>query len=162
MVPAWARNFNESQLVFLLGRPLSLLARGLHPVVRLGPEEVEAALVGAARYADPSFAPAGVTDPDALASWVYRSMPRRERKSFEYAAHNYAAAPSDVGRWHQAVRRTGARAALLLCDDVLAAVDVWKRVTGEQTATAPSVADLLRFWVSREAVQYRRGAAEGQ
>jgi len=50
---------------------------------------------------------------------------------------------------------TASRVALLVCDDLVAAVKVLERTSREALKDNASAADLVRFWVSDPAIRFR-------
>ena len=79
------------------------------------------------------------------------------RSRIQDAATTFAATPTqDIYRWVRDVRRMGARAALLVCDDLLAAYEA----LGPDVGAEDLVADLARFWVSDPAMRFRRRVAQ--
>jgi hypothetical protein len=73
--------------------------------------------------------------------------------------------PADLARWHSAIIHTAIRAALLVCDDLAAAIDILPAIVDLPTTKGPAlvqsselVRDLVRFWVSNRATSVRRNA----
>ena len=166
-VPASVLKLPESGQAFMLARILANVARKLHAVDRLSPEQLELLLGAAARMVDTSF-PATASGEEAIASLsrrVARALPWIGRGGIEDAARDYAAARR-VGsaEWVRRVRTSAARAALLVGDDLAAAVAAVRRSEGDLSgATGPTLAegtrlaeDLLGFWVSDGALAVRR------
>ena len=96
---------------------------------------------------------------------VSRALPWIGRGGIEDAARDYAAARRvDVADFVRRVRTSAARAALLVADDLTAAVTAVRRsegdlsgVTGATLADGNRLAeDLLGFWVSEGALAVRR------
>jgi tetratricopeptide (TPR) repeat protein len=167
LVPSAVLKLSESGQVFALARVLANVARKLHAVDRLGPEQLELLLGAAARMVDASF-PATASGEEAIASLsrrVSRALPWIGRGGIEDAARDYAAARRvDPVEWARRVRTSAARAALLVSDDLAAAVTVVRRSEGDLSgATGPTLAegsrladDLMGFWVSEGAISVRR------
>ncbi len=167
MIPAHVTTLRESEQVFLLTRPIVLLARGLQVVGRLAPAEIALLVVAAVRVADPTFG-MGVADDDFLsqqARRVPKSLSRRGRRALEEAAPLYMGSPqNDFETWVQDTRRTAARAAAILSDDLPASITLLRRMEGDLAglrgvALQQGMAmmhDLLRFWVSDAAFAVRR------
>jgi hypothetical protein len=154
-----------AQQVFLLGRALTAMAVGLHPVLLVPSREFPRLLTAAARAALPEF---GGADPglEELAHRIRKGQSRKWRKAHESAAAAYAAAPlTNAGGWQRQAAQTLNRAATLLADDVSAAVAALPSLTDAGTSPPPKsqplaeeAADLLRFWMSEPATRFRRRA----
>jgi tetratricopeptide (TPR) repeat protein len=167
MVPAHVTSLRETEQVFLLARPLALLARGLQVVGRLAPAEVALLVVSAVRSVDPSYG-AGMADEDFLiqqAKRVQKALSRRGRRALEEVAPLYmSSAQPDFEVWCQEVRRTSVRSAAILADDLPASITLLRRMEGDLAglrgvALQQGMAlmhDLLRFWVSDAAFAVRR------
>src|SRR6185503_5606145 len=146
---------------------LANVARKLHAVDRLSPAELELLFGAAARMVDTSF-PATTSGEEAIVSLsrrVSRALPWIGRGGIEDAARDYSAVrKADPAEWVRRVRTSAARAALLVCDDLSAAVTAVRRSEGDLSgATGASLAegtrlaeDLLGFWVSEGALSVRR------
>ncbi len=159
MMPSWAQQLSHPQLVYLLAVPLAHVSRETHPLLRIPEEEVPLLLAAAARAAAPSFGGgvASETDLDARARALQKAVPRRDRRRLEEAAARYAASPpANVAAWARAMRRTAARAALLVCDDLGSALEVVARTSGESLGPDNLPSDLARFWVSNPARRFRK------
>jgi hypothetical protein len=160
-VPEWAGSLPRSALVFLLARPLVNVARDVHVVYRVSTQELGLVLAGAARQVVPAFR-SGVGIEAELEEHeraVARAIPRRSRKAVTTAAEQYARAPGDLKRWVREVHRSAARIALLLSDDLVAAMELVQRTSGETLQREGAATDLLRFWSSEAAVRHRRGGS---
>ncbi len=167
LVPATVTQLSEIEQGFLLARPLSNIARRLHAVNRLSPREIELLLVAATRSVDPSFA-VGIADEEFLvahAKKVQKSLSRRGRKAVEDAAQLYVgAARVDFTELSERIRRSAARAAVVLADDLPACVTLIRRTEGDLAglrgqALAQGMelaADLMRFWISDASATLRR------
>ncbi|HEU5076405.1 MAG TPA: tetratricopeptide repeat protein, partial [Polyangiaceae bacterium] len=167
LVPEYMGNLAEPQQVFMLGRVMANVARGLHAVDKLAPHSLEILLAGAARTADPNFG-TGLADEEymqSMARRVYKSFPWLGRGRMEEAAAVYLGAKlPDINEWVRKVRLTAARSALLLADDLPGPIDLVRRTeadlsgaTGEQLNHGVRlVHDLMRFWVSDPAFALRR------
>ncbi|MGF1465260.1 MAG: tetratricopeptide repeat protein [Sandaracinaceae bacterium] len=154
----WERE-TRAALAFQLARPLTLIAQGLHPLDVLGPGELEAVLAGAARHQDPTFAWRG-HGADALegqARRVSRALPWLHRGRLADAAGTFSAQPTDdLEGWVASVQRLARRAALLVADDLAAALGLLDEPLGPDNAAT----DLLRFWVSDAALRFRQAVAQ--
>jgi tetratricopeptide (TPR) repeat protein len=168
LVPPFVQKLRESAQVFLLGRVFAQVARRIHPVERLGADALELLLAAAARIVEPSFpAPvrAGENSVAALSKRVSRALPWLGRGSIEDAARAYASSPSvDFNDWALRARLSAARAAVLVADDLPAAVLVTRQTEGDLSgAQGAALAfgtrqsrDLLSFWLSDGALAVRR------
>ena len=167
LIPAMALKLPEAGQVFVLARVFANVTRKLHAVDRLTPAELELLFGGAARMVDSTF-PATSLGEDSIASSsrrVSRALPWIGRGGIEDAARDYAAARRvDVPEFVRRVRTSAARAALLVADDLTAAVTAVRRSEGDLSgATGATLAegnrlaeDLLGFWVSEGALAVRR------
>jgi hypothetical protein len=170
LVPASVTGLAEPAMVFGLGRVFASLARGLAAIERLDADELRLLFGAAARGVDASFG-GGSADEEQLASLqrrVAKAMPWLGRGAIEDAARAYAnAPPADVGEWLMAARLTSARAAVIVCDDIVSAADFLRRTEGEPTNDAASfkarrlLGDLLGFWISDAAFALKRRLGMG-
>lgn len=167
LVPAHVTTLREPEQVFLFARPLALLARGGHALGRLAPAEIALLLIAACRALDPSFG-AGVSDEDFLQQQqrrVQKAMSRRSRRALEEIGPTFMATPRpDWEQWAFEHRKSAARAASLLADDLPSSIALVRRMEGDLAglrgaALAQGINlthDLLRFWVSDAAFALRR------
>jgi tetratricopeptide (TPR) repeat protein len=167
LVPAHVTGLSETEQVFCLARPLANIARGLHAVNKLPPREVEMLLVAAARLADPSYG-IGMADEDFLSGYarrVQKALSRRGRRNAEEAAALFlGAAPVDYTDWCEKIRRTAARAAVVVADDLPTCVTLLRRTEGDLAGLKGAalaqgmdlVADLMRFWIGDPSFALRR------
>ncbi|HYJ11701.1 MAG TPA: tetratricopeptide repeat protein, partial [Polyangiaceae bacterium] len=172
LVPANVAGLPESAAVFALARVFASLTRGLSAIERLDAGDLRLLLGAAARGVDSSFG-SGSADEDQLASLqrrVAKAMPWLGRGAIEDAARAYAKDPPvDVGEWLLGARMTSARAAAIVCDDIVAAADFLRRAEGEQSgatgaallASQRLLGDLLGFWVSDAAFAMKRRLGMG-
>jgi hypothetical protein len=148
------------------------IAAGLHAVDKLTPRELEIVLAAVARRVSPGFG-AGLTSEEVLDDIhkrFYKALPRRARKDVEGAARAYVrASERDFAALTHAVVANARRIALLVADDLLAAVDVLRRVerdlaelSGARLLLHPSVRDLVRYWISPEADALRQRLGIGE
>lgn len=160
LVPRAVESARDSVLAFHLARPLALLSRLLHPVDRVDPLTLERILVGAARHFEPGFTLHPDDDEAELeeeSRRVGRAIGFFSRGRIQDPATSFAAAPTrDVGQWVLDVRRMAARAALLVCDDLLSAYEA----LGDAAGPDDLPGDLARFWVSDPAMRFRRRVAQ--
>src|SRR5690606_7694563 len=120
LVPASLETAPDARLAFELARPLALLSRHLHALDPISPELLENILVGAARQYEEDFSLGSVTpELEAETRRVAKALPWLQRGRIQDAATSFAAKPTDVRAWVRDVRRMAARAALLVCDDLL-------------------------------------------
>ena len=159
LVPASVAGLAEAGVVFALSRAFASQARGLAPLERLKGDELRLLLGATARGVDGSFG-SGTPDEDELAALqrrVGKAMPWLGRGAIEEAARAYASAPpSDFEEWRLAARMTSARAAAIVCDDIVAAADFLRRTEGELSGAqatrswpAALLGDMLGFWSRR-------------
>ncbi|HHH27440.1 MAG TPA: hypothetical protein ENK57_03690 [Polyangiaceae bacterium] len=164
MVPASVADLPEAQRIFLLSRPLAAIAAGLHPVLKLGPEETGLVLAAAVRRLVPNFED-GHHDMDRLAIVQDRLSPSWfGRGKVDEAVQRYYAQPVDTATWGPTVKQTATRVAAILCSDVSAAMD-GLRIAGDiegnakgeaLVASSAIAADTLRNWMSERALEVRR------
>jgi hypothetical protein len=138
----------------------------------LDADDLRLLLGAAARGADPSFG-SGTVDDDSLASLqrrVAKAMPWLGRGAIEDAARVYADNPPlDVEEWRLQARMTSARAAAVVCDDIVSAAELLRRTEGDLSGAqgAPLLAgrrllgDMLGFWVSDSAFAMKRRLGMG-
>jgi hypothetical protein len=97
-------------------------------------------------------------------------MPWLGRGAIEEAARAYANAPPlDLGEWLLAARMTSARAAAIVCDDIVSAAELLRRSEGDLSSAEPEAAhrarrllgDMLGFWVSDGAFALKRRLGMG-
>jgi tetratricopeptide (TPR) repeat protein len=168
LVPPFAQKLGESGQAFVLGRVFAQIARKLHAVDRLGPDALELLLAAAARGVEPGFPPPARVGEDslaALAKRVSRALPWLGRGAIEDAAQGYAGSPSvDFKDWVLRARMSAARAALLVSDDLPAAVLVTRQTEGDLSGAEGAALgvgtrltrDLMAFWLSEGALAVRR------
>jgi hypothetical protein len=172
LVPANVAGLPEPMAVFALARCFASVARGLSAIERLNAEELRLLLGGAARGENSSFG-AGSPDEDLLATMqrrVGKAMPWLGRGAIEEAARAYANAPPlDLGDWLLAARMTSARAAAIVCDDIVSAAEFLRRTEGDLSNADGEAAhrarrllgDMLGFWVSDGAFAMKRRLGMG-
>lgn len=161
------RRLPITQQVFLLAYALGPIAQRLHPALALRTNELELALVGAARGVVPSFTLRGVLTPEIeeAKEILRKSITRKYRRAAELASTDLAAnPPADLARWHSGIIHTAIRAALLVSDDLAGALDILPTIVDLPTTKGPAlvqsselVRDLVRFWISNRATSLRRG-----
>ncbi|MEC7523811.1 MAG: tetratricopeptide repeat protein [Myxococcota bacterium] len=158
LVPARVANARDPVLAFHLARPLALLSRHLHPLDAVPDDTTTHLLVGTARQFDPTFVVAGLDESllDVETKRVGKAIGFFSRGRIQDAATSFAADPTrDLRAWATSARRMAARAALLVCDDLLAAIEA----LGEDLGPDNTASDLARFWVSDPAFRFRRAVA---
>jgi cellulose synthase operon protein C len=172
LVPASVTGLPEPVAVFALARCFASVARGLAAIERLDAEELRLLLGGAARGEDSSFGGGGKDD-ELLSSMqrrVSKALPWLGRGTIEVAARSYAnAPPSDFGEWLLGARMTSARAAAIVCDDIVSAADFLRRAEGDLSGAASKdslqarrlLGDMLGFWVSDGAFALKRRLGMG-
>jgi hypothetical protein len=101
---------------------------------------------------------------------VSKAMPWLRRGAIEDAARAYASSPTlDIEEWRLSARMTSARAAAVVCDDVVSAADFLRRAEGDLSgAQGPALlagrrllGDVLGFWVSDGAFAMKRRLGMG-
>lgn len=167
LVPAPVADLPEPQQVFLLARPLYLVARRIHPVAKLQPREIQVLLAAAARQVDPSFG-AGLTSDEYLQEHgrrLQRALPRRARRTVEDLARRHLAAPPvDFPSVVAGAEGAALRVAAVLADDLQACVEVLQRTERDLQGLSGAallrrsgpVHDVVRFWLSDDALALRR------
>jgi len=172
LVPANVAGLSEPGVVFALARVFASMTRGLAAIERLDADELRKLLGAAARTADSSFG-GGAPDEDELVSLqrrVAKAMPWLGRGAIEDAARAYASAPPlDVNEWRLGALMTSARAAAIVCDDIVSAADLIKRTEGELSGAKGDtlmagrrlLGDMLGFWVSDGAFAMKRRLGMG-
>jgi hypothetical protein len=172
LVPANVAGLSEPGIVFALARVFASMTRGLAAIERLDADELRKLLGAAARSVDSSFG-SGTPDEDERASLqrrVAKAMPWLGRGAIEEAARAYANAPAlDVAEWRLGAHMTSARAAAIVCDDVVSAADLVRRTEGELSGAKGDsllagrrlLGDMLGFWVSDSAFAMKRRLGMG-
>ncbi|MBX3268882.1 MAG: tetratricopeptide repeat protein [Sandaracinaceae bacterium] len=162
LVPQGIAEMPEAHRVFALAKAMANISVGLYAVDRLTPRELEIVLAATCRRLSPGFG-AGLTSEDVLddiGKRLYRALPRKNRgRPLDDASRAYVAAkPIDFAHFVEAVQTSASRIALVLCDDLSAALDVLKRterdlgeLSGAKLLRHPTASRLARFWVSPEA-----------
>jgi cellulose synthase operon protein C len=172
LVPSHVTSLNEGQQVFVFGRMLATLSRGLGVAEALSPTALGQLLVAAARTVEPGF---GLGQHDeqelgALSRRLGRVVSWRTRRTLEDAARRYVAnPPTALGDFLATLRAGAARAALILSDNLPGAAVLVRRYEGDLsgldlgavTQGTALLRDLLRFWVSDAAfaLRHRLGMA---
>ncbi|MCB9593572.1 MAG: tetratricopeptide repeat protein [Sandaracinaceae bacterium] len=161
LIPQPIAEMAEPQRVFALAKAMANISVGLYAVDRLTPRELEIVLAATSRKVSDGYG-AGLTSEDVLedvSKRLFRALPRRNRRPAEDAARAYVSAKSiDFAHFVEAVVTSASRIALVVCDDLVAALDVLRRterdlgeLTGQKLVRHPMVSRLIRFWVSPEA-----------
>ncbi len=165
MMPAGLHDLGEAHAVFALARAMSDIAIGLHAVDKLTPRELEIVLASVSRRVAPGFGQ-GLTGEDVLddiGKRLYKALPRKSRKQLDDLARSYVGASAiEFAQYVEAMMTSANRIALLVCDDLAAAVEVLRRnerdlagLEGAALLRHPIVARLVRFWVSPDAEALR-------
>ncbi|HJL14562.1 MAG TPA: tetratricopeptide repeat protein, partial [Sandaracinaceae bacterium LLY-WYZ-13_1] len=166
LVPAAVAELSEAHRVFVLARALADVGAGAHGVDKLTPRELEIVLASICRRVADGFG-AGLTSEDILddiGKRLYKALPRRARKGVDDLATAYVEGERvDFAHFTEAVITSANRVALLVCDDLAAAVESLQRterdladLSGPALLRHPMVARLLRFWLSPEADHLRQ------
>lgn len=167
VLPASFASRSDVEQVFLLARPLANVARGLSAVDALPDVDLGLLLAAAGRLVDPSFASGQVDEGslEPLMRRVSKSISWLARGRVEDATRAYLAEGAfDASDFALRVRLSAARAALLVADDVVSAVQVLRRTEGDLSGAKPPrsdvavrlIRDMVYFWVSDPAMQVRR------
>jgi hypothetical protein len=165
MVPQHVADAKESERVFLLARPLSLVARGLHPALTLGARELGRLIAASMQSVAPGYGQEryGMEDLTQVNKRLMKALSRRARKALEGVVQPFIEDPRvDVERWIASVPLSSTRVAAILANDLPAAALAVKRTSGERADGAALVqrsalvADLLRLWPSELAFDVRR------
>jgi hypothetical protein len=165
LLPYWITELPHSQQVFLIAHAMLNLARGTHIIELFSPRDLEVLMTAAGRTAIPEFGGRIATSEvlDECQRQIARGIPRKKRKAFEASAEAYARSRGpDVGTFVQWAQQTARRVALIVADDLLAAVAVVARAEemGDKKGVAlvrasPIISDLLKVWVSKPAMMLR-------
>ncbi|HZO15515.1 MAG TPA: tetratricopeptide repeat protein, partial [Polyangiaceae bacterium] len=169
MVPQLVADSKEAERVFLLGRPLSLIARGLHPAATLGPRELGRLIAATLQGVAPGYGHERypLEELRELHKRLQKVLSRRGRKALEPVVQQYLEDPPiDFERWVASVPLSSTRAAALLANDLPGAVQAIRRASADHARLdgaplvqrSPVVADLMRFWTSDVAFEVRRSA----
>jgi tetratricopeptide (TPR) repeat protein len=167
LVPSFVPELSEAQQVFMIGRAMLSAVRGLHPALKLSLDDLQQALIVGARHAAPTFGTGWYDEGEisALSKKVGKALSRKNRKLLEEAAAHYVAGKEiDVVAWVATLERTRARGAALLTGDLPACAQLIRHLdpalANQEGATlvrsSELVADLLRFWLSEPALEFRR------
>jgi hypothetical protein len=162
----------EGEQNVLIAYHMVLIALRCYPVARLTPAELGVALAAATRsvITDHVCSLLSEDELEQYAQRIRRQISRRWRRPLETAAMEYAVAPAiDLEKWQQSLRQSAMRGAVILCDDLLTAVQVVRQLDGIEPSVqgaqlvrrSPMVADLLRFWASSKAGAVRRQVGLG-
>ncbi|HKE15067.1 MAG TPA: hypothetical protein VKB80_09395, partial [Kofleriaceae bacterium] len=146
---------------FALGRACALLRQGTSSLAELAHQMLAAWFAAAAKLALGEVPRVLLSGTDArrqdeLIKHLDRHLDRRARKSLAAIEHGFAQ-PGDLGGWRRAALRTGARAGLLLCADLPAALDLLDLGPGARSLTDDRDALSLLAWaVSGERLELRQ------
>ena len=98
---------------------------------------------------------------------IQKALSRRARRALEEATPRYVAGPPvDFAAWVRTIHIGSARAALLVSDDLLSSIEALRRTERdlahgdpiELVRNSPIVAELVRFWASKPAIELRHRA----
>jgi len=162
VVPESFSTLPESQQVFCLARQLARIAMGIHVEAALGTDQT-LLLVAAASTALGIEPPTPVSgaDVDGMGRRLVKAVPWLSKGRFEDAVRRSVAdQPADLGGTFRALNRGALRLALVLSDD-LGCLGLLKakgpRLFGiEAQSLGATLEDLLRFWISPDALVIRR------
>lgn len=162
VLPETFATLPEPQQVFCLLRQLARVAMGMPVEAALGTEQT-LLLVAAAATAVGIEPPTPVpgADVDGLGRRLVKAVPWLSKGRFEDAVRRSVAdQPADLGATFRALNRGALRLALVLSDD-LGCLGLLKakgpRLFGiEAQSLGATLEDLLRFWISPDAMAIRR------
>jgi hypothetical protein len=146
---------------FALGRACALLHEGTSSLAELAHQMVVAWFAAAARLALGEVPRVLLSGTDArrqdeLVKHLDKHLDRRTRRTLANIEHGFTD-PPDLGAWRRAALRTGARAGLLLCADLPAALDLLDLGPGARSLTDDRDALSLLAWaVSAERLELRQ------
>jgi len=171
VVPAYLGQLSEAQQVFMLSRALCHVARGVETAVRLGAEQLAVTLAATAKvFGHDQTRGLDEAVVDDMARRIGKAIPWIGKKSIEEAVTQYAAMPRlDTRAWLATLDKTATRAGAVLSGDVAGAADIIRRtdphlhqlVGAELVAASAVIEDLMRFWLSSNAVELRAAAGMG-
>ncbi|MEM9071194.1 MAG: tetratricopeptide repeat protein [Myxococcota bacterium] len=163
IVPGVVASSRDTTLAFEMARPISLLARQLHPLDHLDDELLETLLVSVVRQFDPGFTLRPVLQQDELdalereARRVSKAIGFFSRGRIQEAVQRFTLAPpAPIAAWARAVRLEASKLALLVADDLVSTIES----TGEAIGPDNEASELARFWVSESAMMFRRAIAQ--
>lgn len=172
MVPDYVKQLSEPQRVFMVARAFAYLARGVHPVVKLGGKRVAQLLTATGRIAAPNFG-SGKFDEgvlDEMTRRVSKALSWRAKRGIEEVAMGFVKAPRlDLKEICEGFVLTANRAGALLCGDLPSAAEIIRQ-TDEKllekhgrdlVESSAIISDLFRFWASDPASDFRRRAGLG-
>jgi hypothetical protein len=163
VIPGSFEQLTDAQQVFCLARRLASIAQRTQVVAALGAPTTELLLAGTAAVVgiEPDaagFDPAQVAETGRSLS---KAIPWLSKGRFEEVARRYLAdPPANLSALLGEVDRAALRVALVLCDDLGCLQLIRKRgpaLLGLDAAElAPTIDDLLKFWISSNAMAIRR------
>jgi hypothetical protein len=158
-VPHLVAGLPRSRLVFALAPALFCLRHDLAAVAALPAAELAVLLAGAVRRQHPHFA-AGLApedDLDEASRAVSKAVPWLSRKRVDDAASVLVdAGATDLEDFCEQVTTIACKAALLLCDDLIGALELLQGARSQDTLVDPMARELLCLWSSETAVRYRQ------
>ena len=167
VVPKAIASLHKSALVFHMTPPLLAIGRGLSPIWALDPDTLALALTAAVRRQHPEYL-GGIggrldeQELEAAERAVSKAIPWLARKKVDEATGALARAGDlDLVAWIEGVREVAARVALLLADDLLAALRPLQTERRQNAFADPLGRELLRLWASETAQRYREGIGDG-
>jgi hypothetical protein len=167
LVPAFLAELTEAEQVFMMTRGMAAISLNLHPALRLSVEELQQLLIAGARSAEATFG-TGWFDERLIVDLhkrLNKALSWRNRRTLEEAAAVYTAGPDvDVAAWGPTLPKTLTRTAAVVAGDLPACLDVIRRADPKLASLDANgliqgselVADLLRFWMSDRAMEFRR------
>ncbi len=169
LVSASVADLPKPKQVFVLARLFANMARGLHPVTKLGARQLEF-LLKASTYKADKGGSGWRFDEDELKKQnkiLIKATSRRGRRAVEEAAKDYAnGSDIDIEKCVQSIQLTSTRAAAVLSGDLPGCVNILRAedhtlssLTGKDLIErSPLIRDLLRFWVSKPSIDLRTQA----
>jgi len=157
MIPRAMCEGDASALVFSLCTQMFAIAQGLSALECIEPEALSLLLGGAIRRHAAGFTDPG-NDDDALdeaARAVGKALPWLGRGPLDEATARFDGTAIDVGEWITDARRCAERAALLVSDDLLSALEQLRTGADWAALDDPRALDLLQFWTGATAVAHR-------
>ncbi len=152
---------HSAEARFALGRTCALLQQGTSSLAELAHQMLAAWFAAAAKLALGEVPRVLLSGTDArrqdeLVKHLDRHLDRRARRALAAIEDGFAE-PGDLGAWRRAALRTGARAGLLLCADLPAALDLLDLGPGARSLTDDRDALSLLAWaVSGERLEMRQ------
>jgi hypothetical protein len=163
IIPAGFDELSESHQSLCLARVLATIAQRTHVVAALGPAGAELLLAATAATVGVETTARGYQGDQVaeVGRALAKAVPWLSKGRFEEAARRYVAdIPSNLPAILAEVQYAALRIALVLSDDLSCLGLIKERGTAllglEAAEVIPTIEDLLRFWVSPNAMAIRR------